>query len=282
MHMFWVRFILPLIMATMPRRIIEIGAEFGWNTERILAYCREHGAHLDVVDPMPHPAFHDVLAKFGPEYTYFPLKSLDAIPLMQPADFALLDGDHNYFTVYNELTAIFLRAAEQDTAPPVILLHDMCWPYARRDMYYDADAIQPADRQLFARRGIIPGQSELSDQGLNGSFANALHEGGPRNGVRTGVEDFVASCTVPMKLHLLPFFNGMGILIPEARRTPELDALIDSFFSGPSMLQTCETLEWEIQKLRTDLAHHKLRLTEKSEALTRAHAELARLRIAAE
>jgi len=275
MHLFWVRFILPVIMAMMPKRIVEIGAEFGWNTERLLAYCRDHGAHLDVVDPAPHPAFHEVLGKFGPEYTFFPLKSLDAIPLIPAAELVLLDGDHNYFTVYHELTAIFLRAAEAEVAPPVILLHDMCWPYARRDMYYDPDGIAPENRQVFAYRGIVPGQSELADNGLNGHFANAVHEGGPRNGVRTGVEDFIASNPTPMKLHLLPFFNGMGIVVPEARRTPALDAVLAGFFAGPAMLETCEALEWQIQNLRFDLAQHQMRLTERSEALMRARAALA-------
>jgi len=277
MHAFWEIFIYQLILALMPKRIVEIGAEFGWNTERILMYCREHGAHLDVVDPAPHPVFHEVLAKFGPEYTYFPLKSLAALPLIKPADMMLLDGDHNWFTVYNELSMIFLRCAEQNATPPLILLHDMAWPYARRDMYYDPPSLRPDDRQPFAYCGIIPGQSELSNDGINGHFANAIHEGGPRNGVRTGVEDFVAASSVPMTLHVLPFFNGLGILLPDARRTTEIDATIASFYSSETLLKTCEILENQIQKIRTDLAMHKLRLTERSEALTRARAKIIAL-----
>jgi hypothetical protein len=278
MHSFWARFILPLVMALMPRRILEVGAEFGWNTEKLLEYCRAHGAHLDVVDPAPHPVFHEVLAKFGAEYTYFPLKSLDALVLIAPCDLVLLDGDHNWFTVYNELSRIFLRAAECGVVPPVVLLHDMGWPYARRDMYYDPAGLRPEDRQPYAYCGIVPGQSELSDLGLNGHFANAMHEGGPCNGVRTGVEDFVAASPVAMKLHLLPFFNGLGVLVPEARRTAALDAVIEGFYSRESLLESCAQLEAQVHNVRTDLAVHKLRLTERSEALSRARATIAGLR----
>ena len=108
MHRFWTRYIQPIIETVAPDRLVEVGAEFGWNTERLLNYCRDTGAHIDVVDPAPHPVLHDVLARYGKEYTYYPLKSLDAIPRLRPAQLVLLDGDHNWFTVYNELQLIYL------------------------------------------------------------------------------------------------------------------------------------------------------------------------------
>ena len=75
-----------------------------------------------------------------------------------------------------------------------IFLHDVCWPYARRDMYYDLETV-PADyRQPVAKRGVLRGASALSDdptRGKNPDMWNATHEGGPRNGVLTAVEDFL-------------------------------------------------------------------------------------------
>lgn len=284
MHRFWFRFLAPLIEAAAPRRIIEIGAEFGWNTVHVLKYCQRTGCTLDVVDPAPHPALHKVLARFPAEHTYYPLKSLDAIPLLQAADLVLLDGDHNWFTVYNELQNLFARAVACGVAPPVIALHDMGWPYARRDMYYDPVAIPEADRHPFMSRGIIPGQSELSDEGMNGKLSNALHEGGPCNGVLTAVEDFIASWPHPVTLHRLPFFNGLGILVPKPRETPAIQAVIDSFYSRESLLETCEQLELDGMKVRTELATVKLKLSQREEALARARgrvAELEQARIAA-
>ena len=144
MHRFWSRYIGPLIEAAAPRQMLEIGAEFGWNTEKALEYCRRSGCVLEVVDPAPHPALHQVLARYAPEHRFHPLKSLEAIPLLPPSDLVLLDGDHNWFTVYHELQLLFARAVETGAALPVILLHDMGWPYARRDMYYDPEAIPAA------------------------------------------------------------------------------------------------------------------------------------------
>jgi hypothetical protein len=270
MHRFWTRFIHPIVETVAPTRMVEVGAEFGWNTERLLGYCRETGAHIDVVDPAPHPALHDVLARYGKEYTYHPLKSLEAIPQLQPAELILLDGDHNWFTVYNELQLIYLHAAKAGQEPPVILFHDVAWPYARRDMYYDPDGLNVADRHPYAYRGILHDQLDLTDAGLNGHLANAMHEGGPRNGVLTGVEDFQASVGVRTSLYRLPFFNGLGILVPETRMTPALQAIIDGFFSSESLLETCRLLEKDGMSVRAEMSVMKTTLTKRTDALTRA------------
>jgi hypothetical protein len=269
MHRFWPRFIAPLIEAAAPRRILEVGAEFGWNTERLLEYCRRKGGLLDVVDPAPHPALHDVLSRFLPEHRYHPLKSLEAIPLLPSPDLVLLDGDHNWYTVYHELQLLFARALQNGAQPPLILMHDMAWPYARRDMYYDPEPIPFGDRHQFACRGIVPGQSELADGGLNGQFSNAMHEGGPRNGVLTAAEDFIAGWPTPIALHVLPFFNGLGILIPEARSSAALQMIIDDFFSPSFLLETCKELELEAMKIRAEAASLRLKLIQSNEALSR-------------
>jgi len=124
---------------------------------------------------------------------------------------------------------------------------------------------------------MLPGRTELTDAGLNGHFANALTEGGPRNGVLTAVEDFKASSDVPMALYKLPFFNGLGILVPDARMTPALQAVIDGFFSGPSLMETCQQLETDGMTVRAELATVQNKLTQKTEALMRARALIVEL-----
>ncbi|HEV2677620.1 MAG TPA: class I SAM-dependent methyltransferase [Aliidongia sp.] len=277
MHRFWARHIKPIVETLAPRRIIEVGAEFGWNTRHLLAYCRETGCRIDIIDPAPHPALHDVRAAYSEEHAYHPLKSVEALPLVAPADLVLLDGDHNWHTVYNELALIFIRAAETGTPPPVVLFHDVAWPYARRDMYYAPTSLLEADRHPYAYRGMLPGRSALIDTGLNGHFANALHEGGPCNGVLTAVEDFKASSGVPMALYQLPFFNGLGILAPDVRMTPALQAVIDGFFSGTALMETCVQLERDGMTVRAELATMQANLTRKTEALMRARALIVEL-----
>jgi hypothetical protein len=277
MHRFWPRFISPLLLAAAPKRVLEIGAEFGWNTRALLELGREHGFFLDIVDPAPHPVFHEELAKFDGGYAFHAAKSLDVIDALPAPDFVLLDGDHNWFTVYNELQAIFLAAHRAGNAPPIIVMHDCAWPYARRDMYYDVTAIMEANRHPHARRGFVPGQSELTDDGINGHFANAVHEGGPRNGVLTAVEDFLAVAGSDVEFRRLPFFNGLGILVPHARRTDAVAQTVASFFSPASLLETCETLERDGMNVRVDLARCRLDLTRRTDALMRARTTILEL-----
>jgi regulator of replication initiation timing len=46
---------------------------------------------------------------------------------------------------------------------------------------------------------------------------NAIHEGGPKNGVLTAVEDFMMETDEPMHFHSVPAFHGYGILVSEQR-----------------------------------------------------------------
>ena len=270
MHRFWNSYTAPLIETLQPRRLLEIGAEFGWNTRHVLDYCRRTGAHLDVVDTVPLQALKDTLAPFeAQEVSLHVAKSVDVVGGLGPFDFVLLDGDHNWRTVYTELGLLFSAADRAGVTPPVVVAHDCAWPYARRDMYYSPDDWREVERKPYAYRAIYPGETELVDKGLNARFANAIVEGGPENGVLTAIEDFVAS-RGGVSLRVLPFHNGLGILAPDGRRTPELDRLLDSFFGADMLMQTCRALEEDGMKVRVELAEHERMLTQRTEALVRA------------
>ena len=270
MHRFWNDYTSPLIKTLQPKRLLEIGAEFGWNTRHVLEFCRRTGAHLDVIDTVPLQSLSDTLAPYGEaEVTLHVAKSVDVLGRLGPYDFVLLDGDHNWRTVYSELTMIYGAADRAGVPPPVVVAHDCAWPYARRDMYYSPHDWHEVARQPYAYRGIRPGEAGLVDRGLNARFANALTEGGPENGVLTAIEDFVAS-RGHVSLHVLPFHNGLGILVPERRRTPELEALIARFFGPEMLLDRCRALEEDGMKVRVELAEHERLLTQRTEALMRA------------
>jgi len=270
MNRFWHSFIKPVIEIAQPKRLIEIGAAEGLNTRNLLAYCRQTGAHIDIIDPAPRPVLHGVLAEYDTEYTWLALKSLDAIPGLAAVDVALIDGDHNWYTVFTELTLLFTRMAQLGAVPPIVFHHDVAWPYGRRDMYYNPDDLEPANRHPYAYQGMIPGHSELVDEGINGYLANALHEGGPQNGVLTGIEDFIASESQPISFYMLPFFSGLSIMVPQQRMTPPLQQVINGFFSTESLLQCCRNLEEESMRVRAELVKTQIRLLKRTEALERA------------
>ena len=124
----------------------------------------------------------------------------------------IVDGDHNYFTVSEELRAIDEKA---DGAPiPLVLVHDIGWPLAHRDTYHDPERIPSAYRQPFAEQGfLIPGDAGLVERGLYYERI-ASQEGGPRNGVLTAVEEFVAE-RPHLQLAIAPPFFGLGVLWDE-------------------------------------------------------------------
>lgn len=273
MNRFWQRYICPIFETVQPRQIMEIGAEYGWNTRQILAFCRANGARADIIDPAPLPSLREELAKFGPEeYRFLALKSLAAIPQLEAPDIALIDGDHNWATVFSELNLLQARAEQCDTLPPIVLCHDAAWPYARRDMYYSPDDLDGWQRHPYSYKGMLPDQSELTELGVNGWLANATHEGGPRNGVLTAIEDFIASSSTAWSLRKLPFFNGLAIAVPAPRMTPALQSLIDGFFSGDAMLESTKALESDCVQLRAMLCQAEACLTRRTEALQRARA----------
>src|SRR5439155_17071772 len=115
-----------------------------------------------------------------------------------------LNGDLNYYAVAGDLSAI-ADVAEPHLQPfPLVVTKSMSWPYARRDMYYDPDGVPAASRHRYARSGMTPWSPDLAPGLINSVFANALVEGGPRNGVRTAVEDFLRASALPLRLLALP------------------------------------------------------------------------------
>lgn len=181
----------PLLDEHRPRIIVEIGAFDGAHTRRLLEWTRPNDAVLHVVDPAPQ---FDLTGwsegswslPEDPQCKLWPYRSLEVLPRLGAVDMVLIDGDHNWYTVVRELAALGRRRHW-----PLVVLHDVEWPYARRDCYFDPDSIPAEFRQPIGHGGVVEGVRELVPDGLNAGAPHALHEGGPRNGVLTALEDFL-------------------------------------------------------------------------------------------
>lgn len=173
--------------------IAEIGSEYGGMTSVLANHAEANDGHLFSVDPAPKSEFLSWVDDHQ-HVTHIPKPSLDAFSDLKDIDVWFVDGDHNWFTVYNELKAIE-AACVRDDKPLFAIMHDVCWPAANRDMYYAPDRIPKEFRHDFSMEGgAQPGQSDLLwDRGLRGMghFGWALHEGGERNGVKCAVVDFI-------------------------------------------------------------------------------------------
>jgi hypothetical protein len=224
---FWETVIQPALVATSPRTIVEIGSEEGNNTRKLLAYCESSGAVLHSIDPQPR---FDVAAwqqQYGSRFVMHQALSLQVLPTLDRFDVVLIDGDHNWYTVVNELRLIEQRSRELSQPFPFILLHDIGWPYGRRDIYYNPATIPEPFLHPYARKGIRPGVSELVNGGINGQHRNAISENTPRNGVLTGVEDFLKETALALQFIQMPGFFGLGLLFP--RDLPERNEAFAKF-----------------------------------------------------
>lgn len=207
----------PFIQEMGYRQLCEVGAQFGENTGRMLELP---GVHVTVVDPCLDADLAERMDGSGRVDMRKGL-SLEVLPQLEgPFDCILLDGDHNWYTVFHELKEIHGSGLLVDGG--TILVHDVAWPYARRDMYFQPETVPEAYRQPCARKGIVPGQPVLAEEGgVNADLCNAVREGGPRNGVLTAVEDFLGEHGSEYTFRRLELQYGLGFLFrkghPERR-----------------------------------------------------------------
>jgi cephalosporin hydroxylase len=246
----------PTLRAIGARRIVEVGALRGENTVQILDLLGPEG-ELHVVDPVPGFDPEEHARQFDGRYVFHQALSVDVLHQLPVMDAALLDGDHNWYTVYTECTQLAEVARRADRALPVLILHDVLWPYGRRDLYYDPTNIPSEHLQPNERLGMRPGHERLvSAGGLNPGLHNALVEGGERNGVMTGLDDFIAEYDRPLRRLVLPLYFGLAIVVEEEQldRTPELRAVFDRLESSEGRLELLEL--GETLRLRAIVFQH--------------------------
>lgn len=211
--------------------MVEIGALRGENTALMLDALGPD-AELHVIDPLPEFDPDEHAQRLGGRYIFHRDISLNVLPDAGAFDLAFIDGDHNWYTVYNELRLLRESSRREGRPLPVLILHDVAWPYGRRDLYYDPSQIPAEFRQPYARLGMRPGSKKLLPRGgMNITLHNAEREGGPRNGVMTGLDDFIAEHDVPLRQIVIPIYFGLAIVAEERLldERPELRALLDGF-----------------------------------------------------
>ncbi|BDG01709.1 class I SAM-dependent methyltransferase [Anaeromyxobacter oryzae] len=208
--------ILEWLAAARARSVVEIGAEAGLFTSGLAAYAERAGGALTCIDPAPTEALRAAVAAH-PSAVLIEARSPAALRSVPAADAYVIDGDHNYATVRGELEAIDARTLRAGR-PTLVLLHDVGWPCGRRDFYYAPAALPPGAVHPHAfDRGVVPGDAGTVAGGFRGegAFAVALREGGPRNGVRTAIDDFLAGRD-DLAFAAVPSVFGVGVLWPRA------------------------------------------------------------------
>ena len=254
MFPFWEMVVAPLVKATGAQRVVEVGALRGETTAKMFDQLGPT-SELHVIDPLPQfdPEEHE--RQFPGRYVFHRALSHEVLPDLPPVDVALIDGDHNWYTVYHELKMLDATARRAKRHLPLLVLHDVGWPYGHRDLYYEPSQIPEEFRQPHARAGLAPGYHHvLPEGGFNADLDNAIDGGGPRNGVMRALEDFLEEYDRPYRLAVLPFYYGLAIVVDEARlaEQPQIARILDHFESAPGRLRLLKLSE----RIRVDEQVH--------------------------
>lgn len=188
MRFFGTQILVPYMLDHSYKNILEIGSSYGQNADQILRGKEQ--MNFSIIDPC---ADADLSGKYknDPRVKILRGLSVEILPALHGQyDCILIDGDHNWYTIFNELS--YIENGNLLKPGGTIFLHDVAWPYARRDMYHDPTNIPEKYVYPYSKAGMVRGVSKLAEEGgFNGGVDKALHEGGPKNGVLTGVEDFL-------------------------------------------------------------------------------------------
>ena len=208
----------PVLDALAPRRVCEIGVEDGAFGAQLLAWCEPRECAYAGIDPAPPDVLPQRTAADAHASGVIRGTSLDVLPKLEACDAYFIDGDHNYYTVRGELDAIARATRRTGTRGPLICVHDVGWPWGRRDMYYAPESIPAEHRHPYSNElGVTLHDDALVDGGMRDprSYAIACRAGGARNGVLTAVEDFLADAReagAAWQMVLVPAAFGLAVL----------------------------------------------------------------------
>jgi hypothetical protein len=150
-----------------------------------------------------------------------------------------VDGDHNWYTVFNELKLID-ALAQKNQIPALIYLHDISWPCGRRDMYYNPSQIPPEFVQPHSAELGITLETMATQTGALKGPHWALKEGGPKNGVLTAVEDFISTTKTEYHWFNIPAILGLGVLIDVKHPLANIIAEFYKPYHNNPVMEMCE------------------------------------------
>lgn len=253
---------IPCLDAAGARSVVEVGAYAGDLTSVLIRWAARSGGQVYAIDPSPQNRL-TALERESPDLELVRETSLSALPRLPVTDAVVIDGDHNYYTVSEELRLIDERARETDL--PLLFLHDVAWPHGRRDDYFAAELIPEEHRQPIAKGGgLIPGESGVRPGGLP-YRGSAAREGGPRNGVLTALEDFVSG-REELRLAIVPVFFGLGVVwCCDASWADDIAEILDPWDRNPLL-----------ERLERNRVHHLALAHVKLLEAARAHEQKAR------
>jgi len=254
--------------------VVEVGVESG----QVSSIYTDLGAsRVFCVEAFPNDDLRRRLAAH-PGLHLVERPSPAALAELPIADLYVIDGDHNYATVRAEVAWILENAPDA-----VVVLHDVMWPCARRDFYYQPSLVPLSEQHATSPGGPSVWTDQLTPKGFHGAgaYLYADSAGGERNGVLTGIEDALAARPAGWRLEIVPAVFGVAIL---ARETVKNGALFQALkpYTESRLLLAMENnriaLYGRVLEMQYDAAEGAEAARRANAVIAAQHAELEQLR----
>ncbi|MGS2720418.1 class I SAM-dependent methyltransferase [Paraglaciecola aestuariivivens] len=227
---------LPILQLINAKKIGEIGVEFAGNTKVLIELLEKTHGELFSIDPKPNEEVETLFNQHSVA-NLFKGKSLDVITELPSMCAWFIDGDHNWYTVFNELSAIHKTEKSHAEGHSVIFLHDIGFPWAFRDLYYNPNDIPSEYLHPHCwESGVLHDNTAEKNKGFRGMghFAIATQAGGDKNGVMCAVNDFLAQHSDAYSFYNIPAVFGLGILVPKSHKFHnEIHSIVLPYVDNP-------------------------------------------------
>ncbi|MCA0403592.1 MAG: glycosyltransferase [Proteobacteria bacterium] len=215
--------ILPLFEKADIKAIVLIGVETNAFLNELCQYLAKFQGKLIAVDPS---LTDDFINNIDSQYH----NNIELIPYTSEHFFKhyhwelsgnyafLIDGDHNFQTVYFELNNIHQLFAHCRNNQPLVFVHDVNWPSSYRDFYYQQGSAH--NNPLQAQAAVGEGVNFFSQRPFKGAnfylhnATAALDYGGGRNGVKAAIDSFLKEAK-DYDYWQIPLLFGLGIVLPK-------------------------------------------------------------------
>lgn len=256
--------------------VVEIGVESG----QVSSVYTDLGAKaVYCIEPAPSDALRATLAE-NPALHLVERMSPEVLADLPVADLYVIDGDHNYAVVHPELSWIVKNAPDA-----MVAMHDVLWPWGRRDLYYEPSSLSDDQRHEYSDDGPTVWLDDLTPAGFVGlgAFTAAKRSGGEANGVLTAVEDVLAQAeNDDWIFEVVPAVFGMGLVMP--RRGEGVAKILADLrpYTASKLLATMEknriALYTRVLQMQYDAAGCAVTADQMAEELARQRRELDDLR----
>ena len=172
-------------------KILAIGLSNKEIINLILDYCSENSTSLTTIDSRI-----DILEfktdenkEFLENITYHKDCSLNILPTLMSFDAVFINGDPNWYTVYNELNLI----KKTNTSFPLVFICNNKYPHKRRDSYLNPENIPEEFKNECCNDLPVNYEEdgEIKQTLIKDGFCHAILDDTPKNGVLTAIEDFL-------------------------------------------------------------------------------------------